>query len=175
MATTNLLVTGSPGSGKTTLIKDIAEAFAGRHFGGFSTDEIREEGRRVGFTLQGFDGTQAVLAHTHIGGTRRVGKYGVDVEAFESFLADLHLDAPDYEFIIIDEIGKMEWYSPRFRTVIGRLLDAKRPLLATIARRGLAEIEEIKERRDVLLRVLNRNNRDRMLPVICRDLEHMLR
>ena len=175
MATTNLLVTGPPGSGKTTLISRVAETFEGRSFGGFYTEEIREEGRRVGFALVGFDGTRAVLAHTRIRGRCRVGKYGVDLEAFEAFLETIHLDAPEYEFIILDEIGKMEWCSPQFRMLVGDLLDAKKPLLATIALRGPAEIEAIKERGDVMLRAMTRESRDRMLPLLCHDLETLLR
>ncbi|MDG6256731.1 MAG: nucleoside-triphosphatase [Methanomicrobiaceae archaeon] len=171
---TNLLVTGPPGSGKTTLITRVAEAYAGRPFGGFYTEEIREEGRRVGFALVGFEGTRGLLAHSRIGGPCRVGKYGVDVEGFEAFLGAIRPDAPEHAFIVIDEIGRMEWYSPRFRTTIGTLLDAERPLFATIALRGPAEIEAIKARDDVLLRTLGRENRDRMLPTVCRDLEAML-
>jgi nucleoside-triphosphatase len=171
---TNLLVTGSPGTGKTTLVRGVAEAFADRSFGGFYTGESREGGTRVGFELVGFTGARGVLAHTRIGGPCRVGKYGVDVAAFEAFLGAIDLDAPDHEFAIIDEIGRMEWYSPRFRTLIGGLLDGEKPLLATIALKGPLEIEAIKERNDVLLHVITRENRDRLLPIICRDLEAML-
>ena len=173
-AGTNLLVTGPPRTGKTTLIRKVAETFSGRSFGGFYTGEIREGGRRMGFELVSFEGARAILADARIGGSCRVGKYGVDVAAFEAFLGAIDLDALCHEFTIIDEIGKMEWYSPRFRSIVGSLLDGEKPLLATIALRGPAEIEAIKERSDVLIRVMDRENRDRMLPAICRELERML-
>jgi nucleoside-triphosphatase len=173
-AETNLLVTGPPRAGKTTLIRNVAETFSGHSFGGFYTGEIREGGRRMGFELVSFGGARAILAHARIGGSCRVGKYGVDVAAFEAFLGAIDLDAPGHEFTIIDEIGKMEWHSPRFRGIVGSLLDGEKPLLATIALRGPAEIEAIKERGDVLIRVMNRENRDHMLPAICREVERML-
>lgn len=171
---TNLLVTGSPGTGKTTLVRGVAEAFADRPFGGFYTGEIREGGGRVGFELVGFSGERGVLAHTRIGGPCRVGKYGVDVAAFEAFLGAIDLDASRHEFTIIDEIGKMEWHSTRFRAVVGGLLDGEKPLLATVALKGPPAIEAIKQRNDVLLRVVTGENRNRLLPVICRELEAML-
>jgi len=51
LARKNLLVTGLPGVGKTTLIKKLAEALKSLHPVGFYTEEIREEGERKGFEL----------------------------------------------------------------------------------------------------------------------------
>jgi nucleoside-triphosphatase len=43
-----LLLTGRPGTGKTTIIRKIADEWRGR-VGGFYTGEIREQGQRLGF------------------------------------------------------------------------------------------------------------------------------
>ena len=46
----NLLVTGLPGTGKTTLIRKILDTLPSRvSVSGFFTAEIRESGERVGF------------------------------------------------------------------------------------------------------------------------------
>jgi nucleoside-triphosphatase THEP1 len=47
----NILVTGRPGSGKTTLIESVVREFA-MDAGGFTTGEIREAGVRRGFGPQ---------------------------------------------------------------------------------------------------------------------------
>ncbi|MFZ1060598.1 MAG: nucleoside-triphosphatase, partial [Candidatus Rokuibacteriota bacterium] len=44
-----LLITGNPGSGKTTVIRRVAAALSGRRLGGFYTEEIRVGGERRGF------------------------------------------------------------------------------------------------------------------------------
>ncbi len=44
----NLLITGLPGIGKTTLIKKLSEELKVLHPAGFYTEEIREEGQRKG-------------------------------------------------------------------------------------------------------------------------------
>ncbi|MEM4473756.1 MAG: nucleoside-triphosphatase [Candidatus Bathyarchaeia archaeon] len=48
-----LLVTGKPGSGKTTAILKVAEALKaeGYRIGGMISREVREEGTRVGFEI----------------------------------------------------------------------------------------------------------------------------
>ena len=47
----NLLITGLPGVGKTTLIKKVWEELRHLHPVGFYTAEIREEVLRKGFEL----------------------------------------------------------------------------------------------------------------------------
>ncbi|MCS7180330.1 MAG: AAA family ATPase, partial [bacterium] len=44
----NILITGLPGCGKTTLIKEIIKVINFEKVG-FFTEEIREKGERVGF------------------------------------------------------------------------------------------------------------------------------
>jgi Cdc6-like AAA superfamily ATPase len=52
----NLLITGLPGVGKTTLIRKLSEELKDLHPAGFYTQEIREEGVRKGFELISLDG-----------------------------------------------------------------------------------------------------------------------
>jgi len=74
-----LLLTGAPGSGKTTVIRRLAAALQDSRLAGIYTAEIRTpDGERMGFRISTFDGQEAVMAHTRIGGPLRVGKYGVD-------------------------------------------------------------------------------------------------
>jgi nucleoside-triphosphatase len=80
------LITGRPGAGKTTLIKKAAGMLQPFHPVGFYTEEIREQGVRVGFQLVSLDGQTRVISHVGIPGPFRVGKYGVDIEGFERFL-----------------------------------------------------------------------------------------
>ena len=88
----NLLVTGPPGCGKTTLVRKIVQELGSLPMTGFYTEEIREGRDRVGFALVGLDGRRGVLSHVKVGGPYRVGRYGVDIAGFESFLQGLDSD-----------------------------------------------------------------------------------
>jgi nucleoside-triphosphatase len=78
----NVLVTGKPGVGKTSVVEAVAREFP-QVGGGFTTSEIRWRGVRKGFRITALDGKSAVLAHINLAGRVRVGKYGVDVPAFQ--------------------------------------------------------------------------------------------
>jgi nucleoside-triphosphatase len=156
----NLLVTGPPRVGKTTLIRRLAEELKGHHPVGFYTAEIREGGNRVGFELVSFSGKRGILSHTGIKSPYRVGKYHVDLEGFDRFLDLIPFSSPDTRFIIIDEIGKMECFSRKFCHIIEHVLDSNVPCVATIAQKGTPFIEEIKRREDVRILVLSRENRE---------------
>ncbi len=155
----NILITGLPECGKTTLVRRLAEQFRSEAPAGFFTEEIRDRGIRAGFRLIGLNGTTGLLAHRDIPGPGRVGRYGVDVPEFERFLGTLPLDDRTHRFVIIDEIGKMECLSGRFRGLVASLLGSPAPLLATVALRGSGLIADVKRRPDTVLVELTVRNR----------------
>ena len=164
----NILITGLPGIGKTTLIKKVSEQLRDLHPVGFYTAEIREKGIRKGFELVGFDGRKGILSHTDIKGPHRVGKYGVDIKGFETFLDSIPFLHPATNLVIIDEIGKMECLSHRFRELIMKILDSEKPAIATIALKSSGVIEEIKKRDDVILLEITQSNRESLVSEITR-------
>ncbi len=156
----NLFITGTPGVGKTTLIKKISEEFKDIRLGGFYTSEIREHGIRKGFELISLSGKKGLLSHINIKSPYSVGKYKVDVKGFEVFLDSLALRDDSTDLIIIDEIGKMECFSNKFRNLVREILDSTKLFIATISLKGSGLIAEIKTRDDIELFVLKEDNRN---------------
>jgi nucleoside-triphosphatase len=157
-----LLLTGAPGVGKTTIMQEVLRALSGRKIRGFLTGEIRRAGQRVGFELTTIGGRRTVLAHVDVDSRHRVGRYGVDVAALDAAAEEaLALDDAT-EVYVVDEIGKMECSSARFRAAIRRLLVSAQPLVATVALRGTGFIAEVKDRKDVEIWEATRTNRDQM-------------
>jgi nucleoside-triphosphatase len=170
-----LLVTGPPGCGKTTLIRR-AVAELGVPAAGFYTEEVRSAGRREGFALVTLDGRRATLASVRMRGPHRVSRYGVDVEALESVgLPALEEAAAGSKLLVVDEIGKMELFSQRFREAVLRALDAGGPVLATVMLSRHPFADALKARHDVRLIHLTPENRDRVLSDVVASLRQMLR
>ena len=99
----------------------------------------------------------------------------MDVVAFERLVLP-ELRRP-CDAVIIDEIGKMECFSPPFVDAVRGLLDGSTPVTATVAVSGGGFIAEAKGRPDVELWEVTAANRDdlpqrlarRMLPQIDSD------
>lgn len=175
MPVKNILITGRPGVGKTTAIKKVLSALDIRPRG-FYTEEIRDGRERRGFTVKTFGGRDCVLAHTDIQGVPRVGRYGVDVTSFENTaLPELEEAVGRREIIVIDEIGKMEMFSNRFKNLVLQALDGPAPVLAVISESGNGFIDGIKKRKDVKLFTLSRQARDALIPDIATLLDALTR
>lgn len=158
-----LLITGRPGSGKTTLVRDTVETL-GQPAAGFYTRETRgPDGRRTGFEIVTLDGETATLAHVDFAGTGRVGRYGVDVSALERVgVPAIDAAATSGRLAVIDEIGKMELLLPAFQRAVIDLVRLHRPLLATIMGAPHPFADELKAQPDVLLFELTESNREEL-------------
>ncbi len=166
LARNNILITGLPGVGKTTLIVKLVTRLKALKPTGFYTAEIREGGERVGFELVCLDGRKALLSHVNIRGVYRVGRYGVDVQGFDDFLKTIPFQADETGLAVIDEIGKMECCSSHFRRLIIDLLGSDKPMLATVAMKGGGLIAEVKLREDVAIHELTPGKREMLLEVL---------
>ena len=167
----NLLVTGLPGVGKTTLIKKLAEALKSLHPAGFYTEEMREGGERKGFELVSLEGKKELLSHKGIQSAYRVGQYKVDIKGFQDFLDSISFFSPLARLIIIDEIGKMECLCDRFIKLLGEILDSEKWVIATIALKGTGSTEKIKKRQDIRLFEITQKNRDALVSEILKEVK----
>ncbi len=163
----HILITGSPGVGKTTLIESVIARLPGTKTG-FFTREVREGPIRKGFIIETLDGARAVLADVAVSGLPRVGKYRVLPESIREVGVPAMLGRGD--FIVIDEIGKMECTSESFIQALHTVLAGRSIVIATIAARGTPFIEGIKRRPDVVLFEVTRANRDRLADSILQNI-----
>jgi nucleoside-triphosphatase len=162
----NILITGRPGVGKTTLIKKVIRDVDGAS--GFFTTEIREKGKRVGFAIETVDGTKGILAHVSIKGKYMVSKYTVNLSDIETVCVP-SLDITS-DLIVIDEIGKMELFSDQFRERVLRVLDTGR-VIATIMERSHPFTDTIKKRDDVELVTVTEESRDELVDILKEKVE----
>ncbi len=168
----SILLTGPPGCGKTTLIKRVIKQLRDLRMQGFYTEEVRgNDGKRVGFNAIGLSGYRTILAHVNSNSRCRVGRYGVEVGKFEDFIAsELNIADKACDLIVIDEIGKMECFSPLFEDRIQEMFAGDVPILASIAARGGGLINSAKERDDVDLITVTPQNRDELVDEIERKI-----
>lgn len=159
---TNFLLTGDPGIGKTTIIKDVLENL-NIDARGFVTAEIRSGKTRKGFQLITLDNKQAALAHVSKKSTYKVNNYGVDIDVMTQLaVPSLHDALASGDLIVIDEIGKMECFSKEFRDTVVRCLESPKPVLGTIQTFASPFINLVTNRDDVIVIPVDLSNRESM-------------
>jgi nucleoside-triphosphatase len=169
-----ILVTGLPGCGKTTAIMRILANLNCESTAGFYTQEVRKSGRRTGFMWNRLDGSEGILADVRIKGPPRVGKYGVNIRAFEeSVVSVLTTECNDAKVFVIDEIGRMECFSAKFVEAVRKLFASDKSILASVARKGPGLISEVKNYPETQLFKLTTQNREDIIAEISQILSFL--
>ncbi|BAL80279.1 NTPase [Caldisericum exile] len=163
-----IFITGNPACGKTTLIKEIGELLKikGVAFSGFITEEIREKGFRKGFTIEDLK-TKEKLIFASLEGFSNIkfGKYFLNIENFERIALKVFDDSP--KIVLIDEIGKMEFYSNKFRKYFLENLQRNKNIVGTLHRDFVKDFEQYK------IYTLTRENYQKIKHEILTELQKM--
>jgi nucleoside-triphosphatase THEP1 len=154
----NILITGIPKSGKSTILKKIIEQFPNKV--GFVTNEILYDNKRVGFEIEITFGKKSILAHINFQTDFKVSKYYVDINNLDLIIPEV-VNFSDVDLLYIDEIAEMELYSDKFKELVNSYLNSKNICIATLSSVYEDEfIQLIKNRDDVILIEISLDNRD---------------
>jgi nucleoside-triphosphatase len=165
-----VLLTGSPGVGKTTLVRRIADGLVARgvKVAGIATSEVRESGMRTGFRITDLStGEEGWLARKDPRGGSRIGSYRVISEDLERVGVEALRRAADdrTDLAIVDEIGPMEMTSTSFRSALVKVFQGAQPTLATVKLGSrYEEVERIREK--CLQLELTEKNREQIYSVL---------
>ncbi len=166
----NVLLTGRPGVGKSSVIQKVINALGRDTVAGFWTMERRIGGIRAGFSIQTTDGVTGILADVNLHDGPRVGKYTVNVASLNQIaIPSLQKARESGKVIIVDEIASMELKSPRFASEIRLCLDTGRVLGTIQLRRGAFQ-DEVRTRSDVRIIEVTTENRDSLTSQIMGEL-----
>ena len=162
MESKNVLLTGRPGVGKTTVVERLVELAREREAGvrGVFSPEIREDDERVGFEIADVaTGRSEVMAHVEYDGPS-VGKYGVDVSAVDE-IAHEDIAAEDADLVVVDEVAPMQTHSDIFVERVRAALDSETPVIAVVQEaRETGFVGSVKQRDDATVVHVTKENRD---------------
>jgi nucleoside-triphosphatase len=157
-----VLLEGRPGIGKTTVTRRLIGLLrdAGVPLGGFVTEEIRARGHRAGFAVEAVSGDRGILARVELPGPPRVGRYGVDLQAFEQVALSALAATQPGGVVVVDELGKMELASTTFREAVSGLWDREVAVVATVQLHHHPFTDALKRRPDVQVLRVTEHTRD---------------
>jgi nucleoside-triphosphatase len=156
-----ILLTGEPRIGKSTAIKKLISLLSTTGLVGFYTEEVRENDNRIGFVIKTLDGKQGMLASVTSDSELRIGRYGVNMKAFEEICLPCIIDGMvSGKTLIIDEIGPMQMYSEKYKELLLQLVDLKYPTIGTIFYHSHPWIDDLKASNNIKLIELTLENRD---------------
>jgi nucleoside-triphosphatase THEP1 len=126
---------------------------------------VRQPGgrNRLGFDVCVLHVPRAPLARKGAPGPR-VGRYGVDVTSFDETgvrALEVGLERAG-TLLVVDELGKMEFFSPRFVELLPRVFGAPNPLLGTIMLRRHPVADRYRNSPGVEVIHIDERNRDRL-------------
>lgn len=139
----NIFITGNPRCGKSTLVQKILDKISDKNLSGFITPEIREQGERQGFKIIDLASRkEEILASINIKRGPSVSRYKVNIEGIDTIMNKFLESYETSEYVIIDEIGMMEFYSRKFRETIQMVLNSDKIIIATLSRKFVKKYKD---------------------------------
>lgn len=155
-----VLLTGHPGIGKTTVVREVVSRIQ-VPCGGFLTEELRGPGGRQGFVLRTLDGEEFILAHRKWSHGPRVGRYRVSLEVLDRVgVRAIRRAIQAGHLVVVDEIGKMELLSQAFQQAVWDAITGPSCVLGTILAKPHPWADLIKTLPQVTLIEVTLTNRD---------------
>jgi len=138
----NIFITGKPKVGKTTLVMEVIKEL-NLNVGGIITPEIRTN-KREGFRIVDLStGEEGILASVNQKSGPRVSKYRVNLKDLDRISKQaIEKAINEKDVIVIDEIGKMEFYSEIFKEEVEKALDSEKPVLAVLHRNYVKDFKD---------------------------------
>jgi nucleoside-triphosphatase len=131
-----LLLTGSPGVGKTTVLTKVVNILEdkGYRVGGMISREVREGGVRVGFEILDLSSEKrGWLAHLKQRTGPQMGKYRINLEGLESIgVKAIAFAVENCDVVAIDEVGPMELFSEKFKDATRKVLESHKLVIAVV-------------------------------------------
>jgi nucleoside-triphosphatase len=131
-----LLITGAPGTGKTTVLSKVVNELKikGVSVGGMLSREARDGCARLGFEVIDLSsGKRGWLAHVDQKTGPQVGKYRVNLTDLERIGVNAITEAAQKSDVVaIDEIGPMELVSAKFTKAVHQALESSKVVLAVV-------------------------------------------
>ena len=163
----NIFITGNPGCGKSTLIQKFLEEITDKKVSGIITPEIRVNGVRQGFKIIDLaSGKEEVLASVHLERGPGVSRYKVNIEGIERIMDKFLESYQDSEYVVIDEIGMMEYDSKKFKETMRMVLASEKTVIATLSK---SFVKEYKNKGETYH--LTRDNHDEIYLKVLSQLE----
>ncbi len=159
-----IAITGSPGVGKSTVLRNVLKHLTCT-YGGMVSADIRVKGERVGFEIRDIaTGKQGILAHKQ-GSGPRVGSYHVNVEDLNNIGIAAIKNAMNSELIVIDEIAPMEFKSPEFVRAVEEALGSDKNMLVVLHQKSGHPVAE-RIRKEFGVYTVTTENRDSLVSEI---------
>ncbi len=172
-----IVLTGRPGSGKSTVLRKIVDMLRKRGYvvgGILCPDERGPDGRRVGFRIIDImHNNMGWLASVNQPEGPRIGKYRVNVrDALKVGVTALHNSLREADIVVIDEVGPMELLVRDLRKAIMKALSSSKHVIAIVHHRLRdSEIKQILVDKGYHVYKVTPENRNSLPSIILKHVE----